>query len=82
MSGPLDRNGQLTLMTHAVSGNAARNDPAALRQKIPEQAGILKVNRRLVQAKPAGPSSLKQPAPAPTTLAVASLHRRLLALRD
>jgi hypothetical protein len=80
MASPFDRHRQLTLMTHAISRNAAWHDPATLRQEIPQQPGILKINRCLIQAKPAGPPSLKQPASTSTTFAVIALHRRLLVL--
>jgi hypothetical protein len=35
MAGPLDRNGQLPLVTQAITRNASRHDPAAFRQEIP-----------------------------------------------
>ena len=38
MPSPLDGHCQFTLMAHAIPGNAARNDPPPLRQKIPQEA--------------------------------------------
>jgi hypothetical protein len=59
MPSPLDGHRQLTLMTHAISGDATRNDPPPLSQKVPEQAGIFEIDRRFIQTKSTGTSSLK-----------------------
>ena len=61
MPGPLDCHGQFTLMAHTVSGNPARDNPPPFRQKIPQQTGILEIDRRLIQTKPAGTPALEQP---------------------
>jgi hypothetical protein len=82
MSGPLDCDCQFTLMPHAVSGNPARDNASALRQKISEKSGILEIDRRLLNTKPARPSALKQPASASATFAVIPFHHCLLVLRD
>jgi hypothetical protein len=59
MSSPLDGHRQFTLVTHAIPGNAARNDPSSLRQKIPEEPGVFKVDRQFIQTKSTGASPLK-----------------------
>jgi hypothetical protein len=46
-------------MTQAIAGDATRNDPSALREKIPQQPGVFEIDCCLVQAKPAGPAPLK-----------------------
>src|SRR5215213_3409146 len=67
MTGALDRHRQFPLMAHAVARNPAGHNAPPLGEKIPQQSGILEINRRLFQAKPAGPPSLKQPpASSPT----------------
>jgi hypothetical protein len=73
MPSPFHGHCQLTLMTHAISGNAARNDTPPLRQEIPEQAGILEIDRRFIQTKSAGTPSLKQPTAA-ATFVITSIH--------
>jgi hypothetical protein len=55
-------------MPHAVPGYPARDDPSTLGEKIPEQTGILKIYRGLLQAKPARPAPLKQPPATPITV--------------
>jgi len=74
MSSPLDRDRQLTLMARTVPGNPARNNAPPLGQEIPEQPGILEIDRCLIYAKSARPSSLEQTASASPTFAVISFH--------
>jgi hypothetical protein len=73
MPSPFHGHCQLALMTHAISRNAAWNDPPPLGQKIPEQAGILEIDRRFIQTKSAGTPSLKQPTAA-STFVFTSIH--------
>jgi hypothetical protein len=46
----------------AVARNAARHDPTALGQKIPQEPDVLEINGALFDAKPAWPAPLKEPA--------------------
>src|SRR5690349_9985734 len=78
MAGALDRDGQFPLMPHAVTGNPAWHNASPLGEKVPQQSGILEINRRLFQAKPAGPPPLEQPPAASTTFS--SVHHRCLLL--
>lgn len=59
-SGSLDRDGQLALVSHAVSGDPARHDAASLREKTTQQADVLEVDRRMIMAKSASSPSLEQ----------------------
>jgi len=55
----LDGHRQFTLMPHTIPGNTTRNDTPTLSQKVSEQAGILEIDRYLIQTKSTGTSSLK-----------------------
>jgi hypothetical protein len=59
MPSPLDGYRQFTLMPHAIAGNPTWDDASPLRQKVPKQSGILEIDRRFLQTKPAGTPSLK-----------------------
>lgn len=43
MPGPLDGGRQFALMSKTVAGDSAGNDAPPLRQKIPQEADILKI---------------------------------------
>jgi hypothetical protein len=43
MPGPLDGGRQFALMSQTVAGDSAGNDAPPLRQKIPQEADILKI---------------------------------------
>jgi hypothetical protein len=66
----------------AISGNAAWDDSSALSQKIPQQADILEVNRRLIDTKPARLAALKKPTASASAIpAISSFHTRLRLLQ-
>jgi hypothetical protein len=64
MAGSFDRYGQLPLMTEAITGDPARHDTTAFREKISQEPDILEIDRRLVDAESTRFTSLKIPASA------------------
>src|SRR5215217_1521145 len=76
VSSALDCDRQFPLMPHAVTRDPAGHNASPLSQEIAQQSRILKIDRRLLQAKPAGPSALEQSPSA--SAAISSLHHGLL----
>jgi hypothetical protein len=58
-------------MAQAIAGNAARDDTPALGQEIPQEPDIFEIDGTFFNAKPARPTTLKKPAAAATSAAIA-----------
>jgi hypothetical protein len=76
---PLDGGRQFALVPHTITGNAPRDNPTPLRQKVSQQPDIFEINRPFIDAKPTRPAALEKPS---TTAAVSvsalfTLHNRL-----
>jgi hypothetical protein len=52
MPSPLDGGRQFSLVSHAIAGDAPRNDPAPLSEKVSEQPDIFEIDRRFINTKP------------------------------
>jgi hypothetical protein len=66
----------------AIPGDTSWHNPTPLGQKIPQQPDILKINRGLIDAKPARLATLEKPAAStPAITAISSFHTRLRLLR-
>jgi len=59
---PLDSGRQFALMPHAIAGDAPRDNPTPLSQKVSQQPDIFEIDRPLLDTKPARPSTLKKPS--------------------
>ncbi|ULA69415.1 MAG: hypothetical protein LZF62_430087 [Nitrospira sp.] len=69
-------------MLQAIAGNTARDDSSPFRQKIPQQANILEINRGFIDTKPARFTALKKPTAAPSAVpTISSFHDRLRLLQ-
>jgi hypothetical protein len=79
---PLHRHGQDTLVLQTIPGDAPGHNASAFRQKVPQQSDILEIDRRLVDAKPAGLAPLKKSPAASTAITTfSSFHACLRLLR-
>jgi hypothetical protein len=72
-----DGSRQFSLVPHTIAGDAARNDPTPLSEKVSQEPDIFKIDRSLINTKPARPSALKKPAAALPISALFTLHHRL-----
>jgi hypothetical protein len=64
----LYRHGQHALVLQTIPGNAPRHNTSAFRQKVSQQTDILKIDRRFIDAKPAGLATLKKTTASPTAI--------------
>jgi hypothetical protein len=77
---PLDGGRQFALVPHTITGDATRDNPTPLSQKVSQQPDIFKVDRPLVDAKPTGSAALKKPSATASSVSVSAvftLHNRL-----
>jgi hypothetical protein len=77
---PLDGGRQFALVPHTIAGDAPRDNPTPLRQKVSQQPDILEIDRPFIYAKPTGPAALKKPAATTASVSVSTvftLHNRL-----
>jgi hypothetical protein len=76
---PLDGGRQFALVPHTIAGDAPRNNPTPLRQKVSQQPDIFEIDRAFLNTKPTRPTALKEP-PATTAVPISALftfHNRL-----
>jgi hypothetical protein len=81
---PFHRYGQNALMLQTIPGDSPRHDPSTLRQKVPQQTDIFKIDRRFINAKSTGLAALKKPPTSPSAIPIgtfSSFHARLRLLR-
>jgi hypothetical protein len=74
--GPLDGGCQFALVSHAITGDAPRNYPTPLSQKILQQAHILEIDRPFVDTKSTRPAALEKPSASFPISALFTLHTR------
>jgi len=76
---PLDGGRQFALVPHTITGNAPRDNPTPLRQKVSQQPDIFEINRSFIDTKPTRPAALKKPSAtaAVSVSALFTLHNRL-----
>jgi len=76
---PLDGGRQFALVPHTIAGDAPRDNPTPLRQKVSQQPDIFEIDRPFIDAKPTRPSALKKPSAtaAVSVSALFTLHNRL-----
>jgi hypothetical protein len=59
-------------MPQTIAGNSAGNDASALRQKIPQEPNVFKIDGAFFDAKPTRAATLKKSAASTTASAIAS----------
>jgi hypothetical protein len=79
---PLDGGRQFALVPHAIAGDASRDNPTPLSEKVSEQPDVFEIDRPFVDTKPARPSALKKPsataAVSVSALLLFTLHKNRL----
>jgi hypothetical protein len=69
---PLDGSRQFALVPHAIAGDAPRNDPTPLSEKVSQQPDIFEIDRRFIDTKPARSPALEKPS-SPTAFSISTL---------
>ena len=69
---PLDGSRQFALVPQAIAGDAPRDNPTPLSEKVSQQPDIFEIDRPFINTKPARPSALEKPS-TPTAFSVSAL---------
>jgi len=69
---PLDGSRQFALVPQAIAGDAPRDNPTPLSEKVSQQPDIFEIDRPFINTKPARSPTLKKPS-APTAFSVSAL---------
>jgi hypothetical protein len=72
---PFDGGGQFALVPHAIAGDAPRDNPTPLRQKVSQQPDIFEIDRPFLDTESTRPSALEKPSAAVSVPALLTLHK-------